>query len=430
MRVLVLGGNGFLGSAIISALQRAGMTVRAAVRDPRKFQNRFPDIDAVGVDLTDAAASQPDYWGAALDGVDAVVNAAGVLQPRRARDAWAVHHAAPAALFEACVACRVRRVIQISAIGVAEAETVYARSKRTGDDDLMKRDLDWTVLRPAIVIGDGSYGGTSMLRAMAAFPLVTPVIGSGDTPLDVIHKDDLAAGIVRLLETGAATRAVLEPAGPERLTLLEVLTAYRRWLGLSLRPVLALPRWLVHGLARIGDASRLNPITTTAVAQFEARLTGDAKGFETATGIKPRRLNEILSERTAESQDMWHARLFFLGPLVRLSLVVLWLVSGLLGLFADPARFITYLEPMLTNQTAVLALARGMGVVDLAIAAALFLGWRLRFLALIQLLLVLGYTVGLSLVAPELWADPFGGLLKNIPILVLILAHRILEEER
>lgn len=44
--------------------------------------------------------------------------------------------------------------------------------------------------------------------------------------------------------------------------------------------------------------------------------------------------------------------------------------------------------------------------------------------------MVAGYTSGLTLIAPALWAEPIGGLLKNLPILVLILIHRILEEER
>ena len=181
--------------------------------------------------------TDPAYWREAVDGVDAAVNTAGVLQPRRDSDAWAVHCHAPDALFAACENAGVRRVIQVSAVRVEEAETVYARSKRAGDEKLMARDLDWTVLRPAIVIGEGSYGGSSMLRAIAAFPWVTPVIGDGANRLDFVHKDDLALSIVEMLRSGAASKTVLEPASGERLTLNESVRAYRRWLGLKAAPV-------------------------------------------------------------------------------------------------------------------------------------------------------------------------------------------------
>jgi len=67
---------------------------------------------------------------------------------------------------------------------------------------------------------------------------------------------------------------------------------------------------------------------------------------------------------------------------------------------------------------------------DLAIAVALFIGWRLRAMAMVQLAMVIGYTAILTVLAPALWGDPFGVLLKNLPIIALILVHRVLEEER
>ncbi len=430
MRVLVLGANGFIGSAIVAALVRADMAVRCVVRDPDKLANRFPGVETVKSDLRDESARDPQYWIEALAGVDAVVNAAGVLQPRRKRDAWAVHCNAPDALFAACERMGVRRVIQISAVGVENVATVYARSKGTGDQKLMARELDWTILRPAIVIGDGSYGGSSMLRAIAAFPWVTPVIGDGGNHLDFIHKDDLARAIVEMLRSGAATRAILEPASRERLTMSEAVRAYRRWLRLKAAPAVRVPMRWIRALARLGDVVKLDPVTTTALAQFEARLTGDAEGFEAATGIRARGLSAVLAARPAESQDLWHARLYLVRPIVRLSLAALWLISGLLGLFSDPASYAAILEPLTANPAVAAGLGIGTSLMDLAIAAALMTGWRLRDLANVQLFVVAGYTLVLTFLAPGLWGDLFGGLLKNIPLIALILVHRILEEER
>ena len=109
--------------------------------------------------LRPGKAKLPADSGAAevQKGMHAVVNAAGVLQPRTQSQAWAVHHLAPNALYEACERTQVRRVIHVSAVGVDETEATYARSKRAGEASLMARDLDWTVLRPAVVIGEDSH---------------------------------------------------------------------------------------------------------------------------------------------------------------------------------------------------------------------------------------------------------------------------------
>ena len=382
------------------------------------------------LDLAAEAAQNADCWVALLEGMDAVVNVAGVLQPRRTKAAWAVHHKAPEALFSACERTGVRRVIHVSAIGIQEAETTYARSKRAGEEALMARDLDWTVLRPVVVVGDGSFGGTSLLRALAVFPFVTPVIGDGTTPMDVVHKDDLATGIVSLLRNGAGVRAVLEPASSGTLTLAEVVAAYRSWFGLRPRPTLRVPDWLISMLARLGDVMQAHPMTSTALAQFRARLTGDAATFEAMTGVRGSGLKEILSVRPCESQDLWHARLFLLRPLIRLGLALLWAVSGLVGAFADPALYLPVLEPLMDNRGWMVAVAAAASMIDLAIALALLLGWRLKFMAWVQIAVILGYTLGLSILAPAMWTDLFGALLKNVPILILVLVHRVLEEER
>ena len=428
MRVLVLGANGFIGSAVVAALHGAGMETRCLVRDAARFRRRFPGAEVHACDFGSESVRNPQRWLPWLEGVDAVVNVAGVLQPRSRSVAWAVHRDAPRALFRACETAGVRRVVQVSAIGVEEAETTFARSKRAGDEALTASDLDWTVLRPALVIGDGSYGGTSLLRALSVFPGVLPVVGDGSTPVDVLHKDDLAAGIVALLRSEAAIRAVLEPAGPSRLPAAGILSAYRAWFGLRRAPLVRVPDWLGTLLARIGDVTQTPPMNSTMLAQFRRRATGDAAAFERATGVRSRSLEEILASRPCESQDLWHARLFLLRPLVRLCLAILWGASGVVGLLADPARYAPLLQPLTTGQAHALGLTASAA--DLAIALALVFGWRLRMMAWVQIAAVCGYTVGLGLLAPQLWADPFGGLLKNVPILVLLLAHRILEEER
>ena len=116
LRVLVLGANGFIGSAVVAALHRAGTQVRCIVRDTARLQRRFPNAEAFALDLTDAQAHDVRHWATLLDGVDAVVNVAGVLQPRTESEAWDVHKLAPDALYAACENSGTRRVVHVSAI--------------------------------------------------------------------------------------------------------------------------------------------------------------------------------------------------------------------------------------------------------------------------------------------------------------------------
>ena len=428
MRVLVIGASGFIGSAVVTELRRRGVATRCVVRDCARFRRQFPDVDTRALDLATSAARDGRAWAPLLEGMDAVVNAAGVLQPPQAATEWAVHRDAPHALYAACEHAGVRRIVHVSAVGVGEADTTYAQSKREGERSLMARDLDWTILRPALVVGDDAYGGASLLRAIAAFPFVTPVIGDGTIPVDVIHKEDLAKGIARLLETGHGARRTIEPASPERLSFAELVCEYRRWLGLAPRPTVGVPLALAWLIARAGDAMQMHPVTSTALAQLRTRLTGNAEEYEAVTGLRPRGLREILAARPGASQDLWHARLFLLRPLVRMSLAFLWAGSGLVGLTTDSRVYGAVLKPLAGAWGHELAVAAS--VVDLGVAAALVLGWRPKLMAWVQAALIVGYTATLGMVDPTMWGDPFGAVIKNVPLLVLVLVYRVLEEER
>lgn len=424
----MLGGSGFIGAAIVQALHRHGYRPRCIVRRPEPFRARFPDADARTLDLASERASRAATWIPHVAGVHAVINAAGVLQPADAHASWAIHRDAPRALYAACRQASVGRIILVSAIGIDRTDTTFARARRAGEDVLRASGLRWTIVRPAVVVGPSSYGGTSLLRALAACPVQTPVPVAPDTPVSTIHRDDLAEGIVRLAGARAAAGQVLEAAAPGTRTIADVIAAYRRWLGRPALPILRIPAPLATAAALAGDALRLHPVTSTALAQARAGLTADGQAFEAAAGIAARPLDAALRGQPSGTQDLWHARLFLLRPLIRCTLALLWGISGALALASGTTQAALHaaLDRAPWHEAAVAA----AGVLDLAIAAALLRRWRPAATTLIQVAAIAGYTAALTWAAPALWAEPAGGLLKNLPVLLLVLVHHILEEER
>jgi len=429
MRVLVTGANGFIGRHLTAAILEAGHEVVAAVRDPRRMQRRFPGIEVVRVDLNRDTTS--DTWRTRLAGIDTVVNCAGILQQTRTQSIEAIHFLAPKALFDACVQCNVRRVIQISAVSAdAAAETAYAATKKRADDYLAGLDLDWVILRPSLVYAGGSYGGTSLLRALAALPWLIPIPGRGEQEFQPILIDDLAQAVLRSLEDGRIARVAVAPVGPHVLTLKEILALLRSWLGLSRARFLPIPGPIIRTFARIGDRLGSGPLNSTALRQLEYGNTAAPEPFVDLFGFAPRAMESVLRARPSHAQDLWHARLYFLRPALRWSLGALWALSGLVGLLA-PAASITPIAAGLGLRPEIVSwLAYAACGADLAIGACLFLRLAPSAMAVVQLCLIAGYTLALSLAMPDLWLDPFGPLLKNIPIAIAVLVLAAIEHER
>lgn len=412
-QVLILGADGFIGRHLAFGLRAKGWTVIAQARNPGRLEAMgFATLRA---DLTDPATHSPAFWRPHLPEGAALIDAAGLLTGTEAAF-QAVHHDAPAAALQALRG----PAVLISAVGTG-ADTPFARWRRTTETLF----ANTCILRPGLVLGETSYGGSSLLRAMAALPLYLPVVGDGQQRFNPIHAADLAEVVAECLDR--PTPGIWDIGGPEVITQSDLLSSYRAWLGLPAAARLHLPIKAAVALGRLGDILRVGPVSATAVAQLQAGVLADQKPLLARLGTRPRGVSSFLNARPTGTQDVWHARLYLLKPLIRLTLAALWLVSGVLGLATPAASFVPGLP--LPDPLAI-ALARGFGLADLALGIALLRNWRPGAIAKTQIALVLAYTAGLTFLAPALWLDPYGGLLKNLPILALMLIHLALVEER
>jgi len=422
LRVLVTGANGFIGAHVVRALEAAGHRVIRAVR------TAAPGSGDIACDLARDVRSED--WRPRLAGVDAVVNCAGILRARRGAGFRQVHVLAPAALFGACRDAGVRRVVNVSALGNA-ATTGFVASKHAGDAALMALELDWVVLRPSVVYTpSGSYGGTSLLRALAALPGMLVVPGRGGQRLQPVYAADLGRVVVAAIERPECRRQIIEVAGPAPVSFEDYLRKWRAWLGLPApRAILRVPLWLVRPVAELGERLGSGPLGMTMFRMLQEGNVAAADApqrLERLTGVAPVSLEESLARSPAHVQDRWHARLYLLGPLLRVMLALLWIGSGIAGL-ALPA-----------HDTARLAAAAGVpaplavaaSVLDLALGAVLLTGRAVRPALWLMLASVIAYTAVIGIRLPAAWLDPFGGLLKNLAIIPALLVMLVLADRR
>jgi uncharacterized protein YbjT (DUF2867 family) len=426
MRVLLIGASGFIGRHLMGGLLATGHQVVGAARRPAQLSRCFPNAETLACDLTRDLS--PEAWLPRLQGIDAVINAAGLLD---GKDLTAVHSAGPRALFAACEQTGVSRVIHISAISAdKEVGTAYAASKLAGDEFLRASALDWVILRPSLVYGEGSFGGTSLLRGLAALPFALFLPGDGRQAFQPIHMDDLVKTTIRVLADPSINKATLEPMGPERLTTRDILLAWRGWLGLKQGQVIETPMRLIKMIGRVVDLLGGGPLGSTAIRQLEYGNAGDPEPFIKAIGFTPRRMAEALIARPASVQHRWHAKLYFLRPLARLTLGLSWILSGIIGLFAPLEMTAPFRELVGAPPGAERLIALFFCGADVALGWLTLGRWRPSLSAMLQISLVLAYTLGLSIIMPGLWLDPFGALLKNFAFVVLIGVWAAIEDER
>lgn len=427
MRIVVVGAYGLIGGYVTARLARAGHAVVGVGRSIEVPARRFPFATWKKAELRTATVQD---WGLLLDGADAVVNCAGALQDGPRDDLDAVHREAVARMAEACARAGVRRFVQISAIGVDDPRDRFGQTKQAADAVLAGSSLDWTILRPGLVLAPAAYGGSALLRGLAAFPLFVPAIHAGAV-VQVTAVEDLAEAVACAAASAAATRQVVDLVAPEATTLRDIILALRAWLGIAPAPVWSVPAWAARAVARTADGLALlgwrSPMRSTSLGQLAGGLTGDASSATALLGRAPRGLRDILAAPSGV-QERWFARLYFIKPAAIATLSAFWIVSGMIGLARMDAAAGLLAGAM--PEALARAVVVGGGIADIGLGLAV-LARRTAPTALAGMMLVTAaYLAGGAIWTPQLWADPLGPLIKSIPAALLALATLAMMDER
>lgn len=259
------------------------------------------------------------------------------------------------------------------------------------------------ILRPSFVYGQGSYGGSSLFRALAGLPGFILLPGDGKFLLQPIHLDDLTAIVHAVLTL--LGQHLLYVAGEEQVSLKYLLNQLRAWLGFKSVINLSVPMRLIRIAAKLGDRIYNVPLSTT--------------------GIKMMQSDNIVT------QQQWHARLYGLRPLLRLSIGIMWVLSGIVSILPSQTEithyWLTHIGISAPLQPVVLWSA---SLLDIFLGTATLANFKLRWTGVAQCILIILYTVLVTCFFPAFWLHPFGPLTKNIPLLLATWVMIALDSDR
>ena len=232
-RILVLGGTGFVGGHLCKELARLQYRVTVPTRSKAQAVQSQPLVDLVQADIHDKAA-----LARLIPGHDAVVNLVAILHGDLFRFEY-VHVELVKKIARACQDSGVLRLVHVSALGAAtDAPSMYQRSKAAGEAVLQGSQLDWTVLRPSVIFGEGDQFLALFARLQKALP-VMPLAGA-DTLFQPVWVGDVVAAIVQCLQRDDTAKRTYEVCGPERFTLRQLVKMAGSLSGHA-RPVIGLP---------------------------------------------------------------------------------------------------------------------------------------------------------------------------------------------
>jgi NADH dehydrogenase len=255
--VLVLGGTGLVGRAFLRLLAGdpafSGTRLIVPSRKPRQAQALTMQP---GVVLMPADVHDPDVLTTLVHGVDAVINLVASLHGDEA-SFERTHVELPRKLIQACQSAGVRRLIHVSALGVDEASaelapSMYLRSKGRGEQVLRagarSGQIDLSILRPSVIFGVEDHF-VNLFASLQKLAPILPLAGA-QARFQPVWVGDVAAALARCLHDPHTVHQTIECAGPEVLTLSDIVRRAGQWSGCE-RPILPLPEAVALLQARL-----------------------------------------------------------------------------------------------------------------------------------------------------------------------------------
>jgi nucleoside-diphosphate-sugar epimerase len=200
MILAVTGATGFVGSRLLTKARAAGHELRALTRRPMRKRK--------GVEWIDGSLDNPDSLDRLVDGAEAVIHVAGVINAPDAAGFEAGNVAGTSAMLAAAERSGTKRFVHVSSLAAREPSlSLYGASKFRSEQLVEKSALPWAIVRPPAVYGPGDRETLELFRMAARGIVLLPPHGR----LSLIHVDDLARLLLTLVDAGSPSGLLIEP---------------------------------------------------------------------------------------------------------------------------------------------------------------------------------------------------------------------------
>ena len=273
--ILVAGGTGRLGTALVTRLAGRGVPVRVLTRDPARAAHLSGQrVEVVTGDVRDPASLAP-----AVRGAEVVVSAVHGFAGSRGVSPATVDHLGNVNLIDAARAAGAEFVL-MSVVGAAPGSpSELFRMKHAAEQHLQASGIHWTIVRATAFL-ELWIDLLSQTAARSGRPVV---FGRGTNPINFVSTTDVASLAEHAVTDRSARGRILEIGGPRNLTFNQLATAVQAAAGRT-----SAPRHVPPAMLRLiaGTLGHLKPElgrqARAAIIMDQADLTHDATAIHQA----------------------------------------------------------------------------------------------------------------------------------------------------
>lgn len=229
--VTIFGGSGFLGGYVVRRLAKSGVRIKIVSLNT-EYGEKLKTAGCVGqICAVYGNIKDPESIKKAVQGSDIVINLVGILFSKRKGGFMTIHSQGAEYIAKAAKEAGARSLVHISALSVDKGSgSLYARSKRMGEEAVLAAFPEATILRPSIIFGQEDNFINLFARLACISPFL-PLIGGGKTRFQPVYVDDVAKAILASITLESARGKIIQLGGPKIYSFREIIEFILKSIG-------------------------------------------------------------------------------------------------------------------------------------------------------------------------------------------------------
>ena len=307
--ILVTGGTGFIGRALIRQLVEAGYQVRTLIR-PSNDSPRLPK----GINVEVAVAGLNDERGlrAAMVGVDSIYHLAGVEKRGAEADLLEVDIQGTRNVLRAASNANVDRFFYLSHLGADRASAYpLLKVKAIVEEHVRRSGLNFTIMRTALIYGPNDGFTSGLAQLLQGLPFIFIVPGDGNNLIQPLWVEDLVTCLTWALDDEDTQNRIFEIGGPEYFQLKDVISMIMKRIGVK-RTIVPLSPPILRGMTVLLEYAL--PASPVSVYWLDYLSTNRTCSLDTITrnfNLMPSRFSQRLGylENHNWRRELWRTSL-------------------------------------------------------------------------------------------------------------------------
>ena len=279
--IAITGGTGFIGAHLARQLVARGHFAKLLARGISHRDD--PITKETNVNFSPAGVNEEKQLMAAFGGCDAVCHLVGINRERNAGDFEKVHVQGTRTVVTAANHAQVKKIVYVSFLHARKSMTSkYLDTKFQAEEIIRNSMIDFTVLKPGMVYGQGDQMVSSIVDGLDMFPLIGfwPTLGLLEKPVNPIFIGDMVEILIAALVDGRLSNQTAAVIGPEKISLSSAVRRVAKVIKKPVIPVL-MPLAGQYMIAKWMEGAMTNPLLSVSqVRMLSEGMDKPPKGCE------------------------------------------------------------------------------------------------------------------------------------------------------